>query len=68
MRDTTDHNEKLKAPFNELNAAPTDTTKPNSWALGNKDTASFASEKNHSTANSATAMDKSEFDTVAKPL
>lgn len=65
MRDTTDHNEKVKSVYEAMNAAPTMSTEVQK-SEPVADNASFGSETNHTTISSLNAQDPSSKQ--AKPL
>lgn len=65
--DKPDYNAKIKEVYDEFNEAPT-MVSPSGGPVTISDTTTFTSETNHSTANQLSGMNKTEFDTVAKPL
>jgi hypothetical protein len=68
MRDTTDHNEKLKSNYDDFNESPKVVTHSDYSSVGSNDSSNFVSESNHATADELNSKDTSEFNTVAKPL
>lgn len=61
-------NDKIKSVWDEFNESPTMIEFPNTVPCSPVDSATFSSEKNHTSVSTLTSMDTSEFNTSAKEL